>query len=51
MFLEKLGRAQFDPKKENFVPILALAEGTDVDFCKNFAKCTIDDYNHFLKTL
>ncbi|XP_011556216.3 transcription termination factor 3, mitochondrial [Plutella xylostella] len=50
-FLEKLGRAQYDPTKENFVPIMALAEGTDTDFCKKYAKCSVSDYNLFLKTL
>lgn len=51
MFLEKLGRAQFDPKKENYVPLMGLVEGTDLDFCKNYAKCTVDDFNLYLKTL
>ncbi|XP_041976022.1 transcription termination factor 3, mitochondrial [Aricia agestis] len=51
IFLQQLGRAQFDPSKENYVPIMALAENTDVEFCKNHAKCHIDEYNRFLKTL
>ncbi|XP_063838842.1 transcription termination factor 3, mitochondrial [Ostrinia nubilalis] len=51
LFLQKLGRAQFDPTKENYVPIMALAEGRDVDFCKLYAKCNINDFNVFLKTL
>lgn len=50
-FLERLGRAQYDPKKENFVPIMALVEDTDIEFCKNYAKCNVSDFNIFLKTL
>ncbi|XP_075992207.1 mitochondrial transcription termination factor 3 [Anticarsia gemmatalis] len=51
LFLEKLGRAQYDHKKENYVPIKALAEDTDIEFCKKYAKCCVDDFNLFLKTL
>lgn len=50
-FLKSLGRAQYDPSKENYVPVKALVEGTDLEFCKNYAKCNIDDLNTFLKTL
>lgn len=50
-FLERLGRAQYDPKKENFVPIMALVEDTDIEFCKKYAKCNVCDFNDFLKTL
>ncbi|XP_063529205.1 transcription termination factor 3, mitochondrial [Cydia strobilella] len=51
LFLQKLGRAQYDPKKENYVPIIKLAEGSDTEFCKQEAKCNVLDYNLFLKTL
>lgn len=51
LFLEKLGRAQYDPKKENYIPITALIKDTDVEFCNNYAKCIVDDFNTFLKTL
>ncbi|XP_049865515.1 transcription termination factor 3, mitochondrial [Pectinophora gossypiella] len=51
LFLQKLGRDQFDPTKENYVPIKALVEKTDIEFCRNYAKCNIDDFNVFLKTL
>lgn len=50
-FLEKLGRAQFNPKEENYVPIIALAEGSDSEFCIKYAKCSVSDYNMYLKTL
>lgn len=51
LFLEKLGRAQYNPKKESYIPITALVKDTDVEFCKNYAKCVVDDFNMFLKTL
>lgn len=51
LFLEKLGRSQYNPKKENYVPIKSLIEDTDAEFCRNIAKCTVNDYNIFLKTL
>ncbi|KAG6446236.1 transcription termination factor 3, mitochondrial [Manduca sexta] len=51
MFLEKLGRAQYDPKKENYIPVKCLIEDTDVEFCKKYAKSNVDDFNMFLKTL
>ncbi|KAF9414697.1 hypothetical protein HW555_007475 [Spodoptera exigua] len=51
LFLEKLGRAQYDPKKENYIPIKSLVEDSDIEFCKNFAKCSVNDFNMFLKTL
>ncbi|XP_046961274.1 transcription termination factor 3, mitochondrial isoform X2 [Vanessa cardui] len=51
MFLETLGRAQYDANKENYIPLKALIENTDSEFCKNYAKCNVDDFNLFLKTL
>lgn len=51
LFLEKLGRAQYDSRKENYVPIKALVEKTDAEFCRQFAKCSVHDFNLFLKTL
>lgn len=50
-FLETLGRAQYDPKNENFIPLKTLVEGTDLEFCTKYAKCSINDFNDFLKTL
>lgn len=51
LFLQKLNRAQYDPKKENYVSIQSLVRNTDIEFCKYYAKCSIDDFNMFLKTL
>lgn len=50
-FLEKMGRAQYDPKKENYVPLTALIKDTDSEFCNTYAKCNVSDFNIFLKTL
>ncbi|XP_068621683.1 transcription termination factor 3, mitochondrial [Battus philenor] len=50
-FLDKLGRSQYDPRKDNFVPLSAFIEETDVNFCQKYAKCHIDDFNTFLKTM
>lgn len=51
LFLKHLGRDQFDPKKENFVSLKGLAVGRDVEFCRNFAKVPVKQFNEFLKTL
>ncbi|XP_045521376.1 transcription termination factor 3, mitochondrial [Pieris brassicae] len=51
LFLEKLGRAQYNRKKPNYVPLTALCSGTDVEFCKKYAKCSVADFNIFLKTM
>ncbi|KAJ0181785.1 hypothetical protein K1T71_002507 [Dendrolimus kikuchii] len=51
LFLQNRGRAQYDPLKENFIPLKALFEGTDTEFCKKYAKCNATDFNDFLKTL
>lgn len=50
-FLEKLGRAQYDCTRENYVSLDKLVAGTDADFCQKVAKCCVDDFNIFLKTL
>lgn len=50
-FLLKLGRAQYNPTKENYIPIKSLVLDTDAEFCNNIAKCSVYDFNLFLKTL
>lgn len=50
-FLQNRGRAQYNPLKENFIPLKALVEGTDIEFCKKYAKCNVSDFNDFLKTM
>ena len=50
-FLKCLGRAQYDPKKPNYITSKALCVGEDDEFCKNVAKTSIETYNLYLKTL
>ncbi|XP_037782555.1 transcription termination factor 3, mitochondrial-like [Penaeus monodon] len=51
LYLKTLGRAQYDPHKPNYVSPASLVEGSDIQFCSDIAKNTIQDYNIFLKTL
>ncbi|EFN76111.1 transcription termination factor 3, mitochondrial-like [Harpegnathos saltator] len=50
MFLVEMKKANYDPSKPLYVSPRALVSGTDVDFCRNIAKTSIDVYNEFLKT-
>lgn len=50
MFLVELKKAQYDPTKPLYVSPQILVSGTDVDFCRDVAKTSIDVYNEFLKT-
>lgn len=50
-FLVELKRAQYDPKKPLYVSPLSIVTATDVEFCRDIAKCHIDLFNGFLKTL
>lgn len=51
LFLVHVGRAQYDPMKENFVPLKQLVSGRDSEFSMNVAKVPVKQYNDFLKTL
>lgn len=51
LFLKKLGKAQYDPKKPGYVSIDLISKGNDVTFCQNTAKTSIETFNLFLKTL
>lgn len=50
-FLSKLGRAQYDPKKPNYIALTTLVSGSDSDFCVEVAKSSVQAYNAFLKSL
>ena len=50
-FLLKVDRAQYDPKKENYVALQIMTETNDQDFCVNVAKATVTEYYQFLKTI
>lgn len=49
-FLKSIGRDQYDPEKPNYVSLDALVMANDVVFCRKVAKCSISQYNQFLKT-
>lgn len=51
LFLTHLGKAQYDPVKENYVSLHSLLSGRDVVFCENVAKVPVKQFNDFLKTL
>lgn len=50
-FLESLGRAQFDPTQPNYVSPDMLCDGDDEVFCEKVAKCPLELYDKFQKTL
>jgi len=49
MFLMEMKRAQYDPTKPMYVSAKDLISGTDIDFCRNIAKTSIQTYNAFQK--
>ncbi|KAL8576535.1 hypothetical protein ACOMHN_003093 [Nucella lapillus] len=50
-FLLLLGRAQYDPTKENYVSLKALVSGRDGEFCEHVAKASSAQFYSFLKSL
>ncbi|XP_078608678.1 transcription termination factor 3, mitochondrial-like [Branchiostoma floridae x Branchiostoma japonicum] len=50
-FLQKLGRAQYDPALPGYIPLDKLYKLPDTVFCTQLAKVTIQEYQDFLKTL
>jgi len=50
LFLVEMKKAQYNPSKPMYVSPLALVSGTDVEFCRDIAKTSVDIYNAFLKT-
>lgn len=51
LFLESLGRAQYNPKEPGYVSLTALVSGNDIDFCRDIAKTTVASFNLFQKTV
>lgn len=49
-YLKQLNRHQFDPKKPLYVPPSALCKLSDKDFCKKYAKTSLEDYKLFVKS-
>ncbi|XP_076462349.1 transcription termination factor 3, mitochondrial-like [Babylonia areolata] len=50
-FLVLVGRAQYDPRRENYVSLKALVSGRDRDFCHHVAKTSPAQFYDFLKSL
>jgi len=51
LFLKKLGRDQYNPKKPNYISPKVLYEESDADFCEFGAHVTVELYNKFLMTI
>ena len=51
LFLEHIGRAQYNPALPNYVSLRALTTKRDTEFCDEVAKVSVKKYNEFLKTL
>uniref|UniRef100_A0A1B0B7Y4 Transcription termination factor 3, mitochondrial n=1 Tax=Glossina palpalis gambiensis TaxID=67801 RepID=A0A1B0B7Y4_9MUSC len=49
-FLKKLGRAQYDPKKDLYISPKSLIEGSNYYFVRNIAKSDMETFELFLKT-
>lgn len=50
-FLKKLGRAQYDCKKPNYVDLSGMVFMSDANFCFEIAKCTLSEYDLYLKSI
>lgn len=50
-FLKNVNRVQFDVTQPNFISIKSMVEHDEKKFLEKYAKCSEDDYNHFLKTI
>lgn len=51
MFLDYLGKAQYDPTLPNYIPLDRLVSLTDDAFCTTLAVATLEDFTEFQKTL
>ncbi|XP_037359713.1 transcription termination factor 3, mitochondrial isoform X2 [Talpa occidentalis] len=51
LFLNYLGRAQYDPAKPNYISLDKLVSVPDETFCEEMAKASVKDFEKFLKTL
>ncbi|XP_055598205.1 transcription termination factor 3, mitochondrial [Uranotaenia lowii] len=50
-FLTFLGKAQYNPRKELYISLKTLVEGSDEEFVLDVAKSSMECYNNYLKTL
>ncbi|KAM3596954.1 uncharacterized protein V6R79_023392 [Siganus canaliculatus] len=51
LFLEYLGKAQYDPALPNYISLDRLVSLPDESFCSELALATVDDFQLFQKTL
>lgn len=51
MFLEYLGKAQYDPSLPNYIALDRLVTLPDETFCTEVASATLEDFYLFQKTL
>ncbi|KAH7641594.1 mterf domain-containing protein 1 [Dermatophagoides farinae] len=51
LYLQSLNRDQYDPNKPLYVPLSAFFQIDDSQFCIEYAKTCVDDFNRFLKTI
>ena len=51
MFLDSLGRAQYDPKLGGYISPRSLVIGTDTEFSQIVAKSSVEAFNIFLKSI
>lgn len=51
MFLDYLGKAQYDPTLPNYVSLDLLVLLTDDAFCTTLAMATLEDFSEFQKTI
>ena len=50
-FLLKVDRAQYDPKKENYVSLKSLVTTKDDMFCVDIAHASLAEFYNFLKSI
>lgn len=50
-FLRFLGKAQYDPRKELYISLKSLVEGTDEEFVRDVARSSMECYTSYMKTL
>ncbi|XP_059176171.1 transcription termination factor 3, mitochondrial-like isoform X2 [Physella acuta] len=51
LFLVSLNRDQYNPRLENFVPLAVLGSLPDEEFCRKWAKSTVEEFYNFCKTI
>lgn len=51
MFLDYLGKAQYDPTLPNYIPLDRFVSLTDDTFCTTLAMATMEDFSEFQKTI